>query len=728
MNLVLAALLCQSLTANGGTWGGTVVDGRSHDPIAGAEVTIVGHRGAARTDENGRFRWTAAVRPAPLTIVIVLPDGRVAQPIGLTALPNDADVVLTADPAVAEGMTIEGVAPTIDSSPGSSLTLLPTGDLEIRQPATLSQALENVPGVGAISDGGQGAVPAIRGLARGRSLILVDGSRVSTERRAGANASFLDPATIATIEVARGPASVAYGSDAFGGVIAVRTPVAAYRSPFQVRASGTLGAGVPQARGEVEVSRGYESNALLVSVHARQFDDYTAPSGTVPNSGWRDGGVSARWDHDSRTRTWAIGWQTALARDVGRARNDTATIAATTPYEDTHRLTVQFASSTAGWFRNLHVTGLLASSRERTEQDRQPTARQPRNLTQADSSARDAQVRANAERIFGRVRVQMGADAQARYGVQADDTTVAYDLAGAIASIQTTPSIASAHRINVGAFAQADTQVMPRLRLAGGIRGDAVRSANNDGYFGDRRVTNSAAAGLGAASVTITPRTTVTAQFARGFRDPTLTDRFYRGPVGRGFIEGNPELQPETSRQIDIALRSGVGPVRLSVAYYDYRITSLVERYLVGTSNFFFRNAGAARLHGAELQAQVRLPRGLVMDVSGQTSRGHDINTGLPIDDVAADAINVVFRQSTSGLDSYVRVAAVAPHEAAGPSEVATPGYVPMDAGIVWRISRRLAVRSLVRNLADQSSYANAGPRWVHAPGRNGSISFVVEF
>src|SRR5205085_6714753 len=121
-----------------------------------------------------------------------------------------------------------------------------------------------------------------------------------------------------------------------------------------------------------------------------------------------------------------------------------------------------------------------------------------------------------------------------------------------------------------------------------------VSNVNVDGYFGDRRVTNSAAAGLAAATMTLTPRTTVTAQIARGFRDPTLTERFYRGPVGRGFIEGNPELEPETSRQVDLTVRSDFGRVRLSGAYYDYRIANLVERYLFGTTTFFFRNGGAA--------------------------------------------------------------------------------------------------------------------------------------
>jgi outer membrane receptor protein involved in Fe transport len=664
-----------------------------------------------------------------MTIVVVMSDGRVAQPIRVTEWTPDRELMLVADAAVAEGMTVDGIAPAIDSAPAAVLTLLPAADLHMRAPATLAQSLENVAGVSTIADDGQGAVPAIRGLARGRSLVLVDGSRVSTERRAGANASFLDPAAISTIEVARGPGSVAYGSDAFGGVIAVRTRAPGFQAPLRVRISGTAGEGIPQARAQLEVSRGSRSDAMLVSIRARAFGDYHAPTGIVPNSGWRDGGIGARWDHDGGGRTWSMAWQTGLAREIGRPRSDTTTIVAATPYEDAHRLTAQYASESAGWFQNLRISGLFGWSRDRTEQDRQPSSRQPRNLTQADVSSREAQIRANAERMFGRVRIQAGADLQGRYGLHAEDTTFAYDLAGHIASVQATESIGSAFRTNVGAFVQADAQVSARLRLSGGARGDSVRNVNERGYFGDRTVDSGAMAGLVAASVTLTPRTTVTAQIARGFRDPTLTDRFYRGPVGRGFIEGNPDLRSETSRQIDLTVRMDLDVVRLSSAYYDYRIANLVERYLADTSSFFFRNGGAAHLQGAEVEAQIRLPRQVVMDVSGELSRGRDAESGSPLDDISPKAVNVVFRHSAGGrFDSYLRLGAVARHDAAGPTEVPTPGFVPIDVGGEWHWSPRVHVRGLLRNLLDRRAYSNAGPRWVYAPGVNGSLTIAVEF
>ena len=51
-----------------------------------------------------------------------------------------------------------------------------------------------------------------------------------------------------------------------------------------------------------------------------------------------------------------------------------------------------------------------------------------------------------------------------------------------------------------------------------------------------------------------------------------------------------------------------------------------------------------------------------------------------------------------------------------------------VDAGTVWHWSRRVEMRASMRNLLDQPSYSNAGPRWVYSSGRNGSITLDVVF
>ena len=706
---------------------GRVIDSRSGAPIAGAEIVIAGQRGSVRSDDAGRFQWPLA--PAvPLDVVVVLSDGRVVRPIRLTSVDAAKGVTIAVDAVVTEVVTVTGAALTVDAAPGASTTLISGTDLQLRHPWTLAEALETVPGVGTISEG-QAAVPTLRGMARGRTLVLVDGTRASTERRAGANASFLDPIAIRTIEVARGPGSVAYGSDAFGGVIAANTRGPQHEKGFRTRLTATSASGAPETSGDLEVQAGYGSGGVLVAIRARDFDDYEAPDAVVPNSSWRDSGVRARWEHASGAGRWSVGWQSDLARALGRPRSDSDVMRVTSPYEDSHRLTASYERTRLAGFSSIRFDGLAGTARQRTEQDRLPTPTRSRSVDRADLQSDEMQLRATGERAIGRVRLHVGADVQGRYGMEALDTTIAYNLAGAVTSTTSTVSVESAHRTAFGLFAEGNAQVARQVRLSGGVRVDSVRNTNVGGYFGDRSVSNSALAGLFAVTATPMDRLTLTGQVSRGFRDPTLSDRFYRGPVGRGFIEGNPDLEPETSLQFDVTARYVVGPVRVAVAGYRYRINDLIERYAAQPTLFLYRNRGRADLHGVEVEAQTVLSYGFSIEATAETSRGRDAMDGTPIDDIAPAALSMTVRhQVRSRVTSYFRVKAVGAHDAAGPSEVATVSYTLADAGVGWYVARHLELRGVLRNLFNDAYQSSAGPRWVFAPGRRGSVTVVVAF
>jgi outer membrane receptor protein involved in Fe transport len=233
----------------------------------------------------------------------------------------------------------------------------------------------------------------------------------------------------------------------------------------------------------------------------------------------------------------------------------------------------------------------------------------------------------------------------------------------------------------------------------------------------------------GTAALTVTPVAdlTLTAQLARGFRDPTLTDRFYRGPVGRGAIEGNPDLEPETSWQFDVAAEYSIGRIRIAGAAYDYRLHDLVERYSAGADLFRLRNRTRARLTGTEIGVECDLGRGLMAEFGAQASRGRDRDDESPLDDIAPAAARLVLRHSASPrMSSYLRVAAIAAHERSGPGEVPTPAYTLVDAAVEWRLSRLLTMRGLVRNAFNESYYSSAGPRWVWAPGRQAYLTLAV--
>ncbi len=99
-------------------------------------------------------------------------------------------------------------------------------ELTERAPIDMFQALEREVGVLVQRTQRGAAAPFVRGLTGQQVLILVDGIRMNNATfRLGPNQYFntIDPGMVDHIEVIRGPQTVLYGSDAFGGVINVVT-------------------------------------------------------------------------------------------------------------------------------------------------------------------------------------------------------------------------------------------------------------------------------------------------------------------------------------------------------------------------------------------------------------------------------------------------------------------------------------------------------------------------
>jgi outer membrane receptor protein involved in Fe transport len=221
----------------------------------------------------------------------------------------------------------------------------------------------------------------------------------------------------------------------------------------------------------------------------------------------------------------------------------------------------------------------------------------------------------------------------------------------------------------------------------------------------------------------------VTAQLSRGFRDPVLSDRYFRGPSGRGFITGNPELEPETSLQFDLATRYTVGRTQLGVYFYQYRITDLIERYQTEIDFFFFRNRGRARLRGFEVEARSELAGGYSTEVAAHIARGRALDDNAHLDDISPANLSVVVRKDfTNRVYAQTRFAWSSEDDRPGPSEVAAPGATLLDVGAGWRFVRHLELRALVRNLLDDDYYASPDPRFVLAPGRSASVTAVFQF
>jgi iron complex outermembrane receptor protein len=720
--LLVSVCLCDDAAA----LTGRVVAGEGK-PVAGAEVTVLGQPGAAITDADGRFTLSPDP-PVPFEILVVAPGGLFMRPVLVERLDPATPLVITVEALFSERVTVSGAAPDIEATPTAATASLSQAEIQTRLPSNLIQALENVPGVNQVSEG-QAAVPAVRGLSGGRTLILIDGARVNSERRAGASATYLDPDLLEGVEVARGPGSVAYGSDAFGGVIAVTTRKVAPGSAWAGRLSGTAGTGIPERRVGADLSKGFAQGSLLLAVHARDVEDWDSPSGTVFNSGYEDRGLLAKITHTVGGGFLSAGYQADAGRDIERPRNNSSTVRFFYPSEDSHRITAEYDKPNVGPFEELGINAFYGRYAQVTDQDRFATQTTPRSVDRADISAHDFQFRGYARRGFGRARWELGVDVNGRAGVRALDIFERYTLAGALTTTENV-AIDSARRIDRAFYTSVTAVVAPTITLAGGVRGDYITTQNRGGYFGDRDTSHGAASGYVSATAGSYGGFTLTGQVARGFRDPVLSDRYFRGPSGRGFITGNPDLDPESSLQFDGGVRYTARRVRAAVFAYHYRLTDLIERYSgPQPDDFFFRNRGGANVRGVEVESQIDLPWRLSADLAAQIARGRVRGADTYLDGITAETGSIQLRRAIGARAfAQARAAWFAEDDRPGPTERVVPGYTLVDLAGGAGIGRYVELRALVRNLFDDDFLASQDVRAVPAPGRSASVTATIRF
>ncbi|MGH9398952.1 MAG: TonB-dependent receptor, partial [Thermoanaerobaculia bacterium] len=543
-------------------------------PLPQVRVSVVGKAGSVATDGDGRFRLDP-LPPRPFDLAVSDQRGTWLGVVRVEASQASAPQALRL-PATetAEVIVRAGLAPATPAPPAAAPTVLSRVELDQRLPGRLGNALESIPGLGRQEEG-QSVVPTIRGMARSRVMLLLDDAPITAERRAGPSAGYLDPFSLENIEVVRGPGSVIYGSDALGGVIHSRTPMPRLRDWGGRFALFAGGGGDRSAGVGLEANLPIGPGALLLQGHQRSFDDYEDPNGRVDNSAARDRGLLARALLPvGSARIWA-GVQLDEGRDQGKPALDSSVTRAYYPLEDSARFTVGADLGGGLGFTAFEIRAFYGTYRLITDRVRRPTSTVTRRISESDIDAKDASLRLTALRTLGNGTLRVGFDGKTRFDLNAIGRFTDFDSAGQQTGVLTEVSVDNARRTNLGLFAETEQVLIAgRLNASLGLRGDSVKTRNNGGFFGDRETSNGAFSGFLALTVFPATRWSVTAQYSRGFRDPLLSDRYFRGVSGRGFVIGNPDISPERSNQWDLAVRTSVGPVNLAAYGYLYRIVN----------------------------------------------------------------------------------------------------------------------------------------------------------
>lgn len=249
------AMACQFALAGAasaqGLIAGYVTDTATHQPIAGAQLTVQGTTLGALTDASGHFRLSGA--QGATVKLIARRIGYASETKSVTV--GDTTVQFALEPratSLDEVVVTATAGASTKREIGNSVTTIDAARIQQIAPVQSFQDLLNgrAPNVDVIEGSGQvgtGAKLRVRGISSfdltQTPLIYVDGVRLDNDQATGPqNQSFgsssisrwndIDPEEIAKVEVIRGPsAATLYGTEASNGVIQIVTKQGAAGPP-----------------------------------------------------------------------------------------------------------------------------------------------------------------------------------------------------------------------------------------------------------------------------------------------------------------------------------------------------------------------------------------------------------------------------------------------------------------------------------------------------------------
>ena len=190
----------------------------------------------------------------------------------------------------------------------SPVSILTNKDLHAISSTNIIDAIAKQPGVSQLTTGSGISKPIIRGLGYNRILVLNDGIRQEGQQWGDEHGIEIDPQSINSVEILKGPASLMYGSDAMAGVLIF------HRAPFlpQGEMKANISSEYQTNNGLFDYSVNFEGNKSGVVWNVRYSDKRAHAyknkyDGYVPNSQFAERAASAllglnkHWGHSHLT-------------------------------------------------------------------------------------------------------------------------------------------------------------------------------------------------------------------------------------------------------------------------------------------------------------------------------------------------------------------------------------------------------------------------------------------
>jgi hemoglobin/transferrin/lactoferrin receptor protein len=548
---------------------------------------------------------------------------------------------------------------------------------------TATDLFRELPGLDAAGVGIQQARPVIRGQRGQRVLLLQDAMRLNNSRRQqdfGEIPGLVDVSSLERVEVVRGPSSVLYGTDAIGGAINLitRTPS---RDGVHGLAGYRFGSATDLHRGSADLFGRFGPVDLQLSASRRDAGEYTAPAGsfgairldaptTVYGTGVRDRSLAARarygfaGNHGVFARVDLYDAQDAGFGFVDpRAYDPTqASVDIRYPNQSFRKAAVGYGASGLGTFAADRVD--LVAYRQANVRDVAFSLKQALGPPGAHIDVKQYNfsdvvtegMRLEAKKLaLPRLLLTYGLDAlQDRTENSDSSITTIVGFGPPRVTLDRLPQVPNATFRTTAAFLQGEL-TLGRTSLILGSRVQGVRAETRETEgLGETFQSKSNRTVVGSASAihALSDEVSLVAALGRGFRSPNLIEWFYQGlsTDGRYFQARNPDLEPETSLNLDLGVRLRTGPVRMEAFGYQNRIHNGIRTVPTQervNNRVVYRNVNIDELifRGVELDGELALPAGFALAGGYGRQKAKDArDANIPVGDLYSSKLTATLR------------------------------------------------------------------------------------
>lgn len=510
---------------------------------------------------------------------------------------------------------------------------------EIRRSSArnVGELLEDIPGVRINNDGGQGMKRIkIRGEDAFRTLVMIDGQKVSEHKSMSGSPMLIDPSMIERIEVIKGPASVLYGSDAIGGAINIITKKGGTK-PIEGEVSAGMNTSASGKNASGSIYGGIDGWKYRLSASIEDNDNLKTPKGEMENTYFTARSVSGFLSYDFTPDATVGASLDYYDLEFGSSDVNTPGFAVDVPKW------TRFKAAAFGEFKN--ITSSFVRLRtdifyQKSKKDMTNTV--PGVWTQGEVDTFKAM--GFEEAFLNRVGVQAGnayvlqphaSNDMNQYGfsIQADwqigdrnyliaGYEISYDDLNAhswntgtnVMPMMLTDKNYDGYQMTNAVYASMETLLSANLTLTYGARYTWVKtdmdSINNkmgtktSGEGSDGKVVfNAGVLWHGTDNLTLR------ASYAQGYRSPILQEMYIDTSMGStGTTYANPDLKPETSDNFEIGARWNSTGLSADLAiFYSTADDYIATLYNAQKRGYQYNNVAEAKTFGVELTSSVRI-------------------------------------------------------------------------------------------------------------------------